>query len=516
MRRRAIGVLVLLLLGMITSVLVAWGCVYRGFSKTNPIGWGEHRENGLAWGFTSFEGTGLQIVQLNQRPEHQLIEIDRLDEVKVMSLDSWVNPQPSPLQQFSFSQYVAAGWPMQSITCRTHVLNRDGSGWTSPDVWQGAIFIPNPRLIWAGTPLPLWPRLGGSLINVLLYALVWWILWRVARAAWWATASSINWVAPFISPSPSNPICPRCGYDQRGVIAQWQEACPLRGVCSECGLNFGWSELLNPNIYLPTWCIERSCGVLRLPLQFLGTCFRTCWPWTFWRTIRMSHDLHPKRLALFLLIHLGLVYFVFAAAHGWIAWDYWQRNVKDGYVPTTGGWPVAVQGALTPWSEASLGSFAARPGSWSPGSISYLTPAELFDHVWNDFLPPMVWVVVVHCCTGLAFAALLIFRRRYSFRWRHVLRLTVYGFGIYVIPIILSIAAIAMNKTAAPAADLLFVLAITGWALVLPLVLTWWSIGASRYLHMPHGWAVGIAVMVMGALQALVPAAIYVYLTSPL
>lgn len=231
----------------------------------------------------------------------------------------------------------------------------------------------------------------------------------------------------------------------------------------------------------------------------------------------MSHDLHPKRLALFLLIHLGLVYFVFAAAHGWIAWDHWQRNVKSGYVPSTGGWPVFVQTALQPWNETSIGNFTSRPGSfsWLPGSISYVTPAELLDHAWNDFLPPMGWIVVAHCCTGLAFAALLIFRRRYSFRWRHVLRLTLYGFGIYVIPIILSIAAIAMNQTTAPAADFLFVLAVVGWALVLPLVLTWWSIGTSRYLHIPHGWAVGIAVVVTGALLAFVPAAIYTYITSP-
>ena len=36
--------------------------------------------------------------------------------------------------------------------------------------------------------------------------------------------------------------CPRCGYDLSGEIATWTEACPVRGLCTECGLEFAWGE----------------------------------------------------------------------------------------------------------------------------------------------------------------------------------------------------------------------------------------------------------------------------------
>lgn len=41
-------------------------------------------------------------------------------------------------------------------------------------------------------------------------------------------------------------VCPRCGYDLHGTIDTWTDACPLTGVCSECGLEFIWSEILCP------------------------------------------------------------------------------------------------------------------------------------------------------------------------------------------------------------------------------------------------------------------------------
>ena len=30
--------------------------------------------------------------------------------------------------------------------------------------------------------------------------------------------------------------CPRCGYDQRGMVESWTLQCPLTGECAECGL----------------------------------------------------------------------------------------------------------------------------------------------------------------------------------------------------------------------------------------------------------------------------------------
>ncbi len=52
----------------------------------------------------------------------------------------------------------------------------------------------------------------------------------------------------FVPPRPPDShrgiLCPTCGYDLRGTMGDWSRACPLRGVCSECGLQFEWAEMI--------------------------------------------------------------------------------------------------------------------------------------------------------------------------------------------------------------------------------------------------------------------------------
>ena len=47
------------------------------------------------------------------------------------------------------------------------------------------------------------------------------------------------------------PLCPRCRYDLAGVVASWSSACPCAGVCSECGLDFLWPDLLRADQLAP-------------------------------------------------------------------------------------------------------------------------------------------------------------------------------------------------------------------------------------------------------------------------
>ena len=73
--------------------------------------------------------------------------------------------------------------------------------------------------------------------------------------------------------------CPRCGYDQTGVIHSWPAAgaCPLRSACAECGGALEWSEVLDPANAgssfeygrRPSWSrwVRTSLGVFR-PSQF--------------------------------------------------------------------------------------------------------------------------------------------------------------------------------------------------------------------------------------------------------
>ena len=46
----------------------------------------------------------------------------------------------------------------------------------------------------------------------------------------------------------AEPMCPRCGYDLSGQVRTWTDACPLAGVCTECGFEVEYRFVLNPGL----------------------------------------------------------------------------------------------------------------------------------------------------------------------------------------------------------------------------------------------------------------------------
>ena len=99
----------------------------------------------------------------------------------------------------------------------------------------------------------------------------------------------------------TNAACPRCGYELRGIVDSWTESCPLLGVCSECGLEFKWSEVFCPDKYEPVWCVEfRTAGWL--PRSALKTLMMSFRPWRFWRELKMSHEIHWRRICSYLAL----------------------------------------------------------------------------------------------------------------------------------------------------------------------------------------------------------------------
>ena len=44
--------------------------------------------------------------------------------------------------------------------------------------------------------------------------------------------------------TPRGLLCPKCAYDLRGTMGDWSNACPLRGICPECGLEFEWADMI--------------------------------------------------------------------------------------------------------------------------------------------------------------------------------------------------------------------------------------------------------------------------------
>jgi len=103
--------------------------------------------------------------------------------------------------------------------------------------------------------------------------------------------------------------CPRCGYDLRGLVTTWEDRCPLEGVCSECGLNLRWAEVLRPEKFEPRWCVEFAARRLSVPRAAWRTLVRSFWPWRFWSRLRMSSRIRWRRLAAYIcLLLLPLVF----------------------------------------------------------------------------------------------------------------------------------------------------------------------------------------------------------------
>lgn len=103
--------------------------------------------------------------------------------------------------------------------------------------------------------------------------------------------------------------CPRCGYDLRGLVATWNDCCPLDGRCSECGLDFAWANVLNPRMTTPDWSFEHA--QTRLIRKFLHTLLQTFRPWRLFAGLRMEHPIHFGRIvallaACALALHLGV------------------------------------------------------------------------------------------------------------------------------------------------------------------------------------------------------------------
>ena len=135
------------------------------------------------------------------------------------------------------------------------------------------------------------------------------------------------------SPSTEVTRCPRCGYDQRGAMITWVESCPLSGTCSECGLQFQWSEVQHPEKYEPPWCVEFASRWRSVPRACLSTFVRSFWPWGFWKRLKMSHPVHFGRLGVYVLCMLLPLAMAYAVAQGSVA-VYMRYKTQQSLVAT--------------------------------------------------------------------------------------------------------------------------------------------------------------------------------------
>lgn len=160
------------------------------------------------------------------------------------------------------------------------------------------------------------------------------------------------------------PICPKCGYDQSGIISTWEDQCPMQGRCSECGLEFEWADVFDPGRVLLPWYIEHTTSKRTMCRRIPSTLWMMFIPYRFWKHLSVHYPVYLWRvwgcvlgsavavylLSIFLLVCIGTYRTLkwnqlFTELQGlspgsnytglyWIEMadpSYWMGNLKDAF-----------------------------------------------------------------------------------------------------------------------------------------------------------------------------------------
>lgn len=98
----------------------------------------------------------------------------------------------------------------------------------------------------------------------------------------------------------SYPECPRCEYDLSGIVASWQDFCPLQGQCSECGSTLEWRRILDPSHAHVPGFYEHNRG-----LAFKSAWRTWLWcvlPWRFADRVRRAPFVRLRRAIAWIFI----------------------------------------------------------------------------------------------------------------------------------------------------------------------------------------------------------------------
>lgn len=127
---------------------------------------------------------------------------------------------------------------------------------------------------------------------------------------------------PPASPKTHTPICPKCGYDQSGTIATWKDSCPLQGACPECGLNFDWFNIFNPNHFRLYWYAEHARNLSGLFKRTPPTILRLVLPHIFWKRVQIKAPVILSTLSMWSLLTLILVHLIASVVAAFGRWDW--------------------------------------------------------------------------------------------------------------------------------------------------------------------------------------------------
>lgn len=234
----------------------------------------------------------------------------------------------------------------------------------------------------------------------------------------------------------ANPSCPRCGYDQSGVIASWVESCPLQGTCSECGLEFAWYDVILANRLRVPGFFEHMSGLQ--PRAAWRTWVWTLWPAKFWRRVRLEHPVRLSRAWLWLLLLLVQFQLAHIAFDGW---ESWKKHVAVSLLAKPpAGVPVQVapawtKGLLARWLDPLLGSpeinYLYVKGTPPPRSQSLSAVIDDILAWWSPGWRDLPQYAMPILCFSLALPVMLLFlpdtRKVSKIRRVHVARAFVYS-----------------------------------------------------------------------------------------
>jgi hypothetical protein len=297
--------------------------------------------------------------------------------------------------------------------------------------------------------------------------------------------------------------CLRCGYDLRGIVDSWTDACAVEGVCSECGLVFRWRDVLRPARGSPSWCVEARRSPGAWPAQVVGTLVRAARPRRFWSSIALHQPIRRARLAALALslAVLGLVLLDVATAAIAVA-DH--RDVRSrGATSTVTDAEVFIRVAANPVSTSPVAGYVYPLAQGGTRTVVGLPARDYWIGLWFARRTLIVGVLVTPATTALAFGVLPVTRSRNRVRWRHIARVAVYGSVVPFATLLVAGAASTWSALLTPPIVRLNALHVAAVLVLTVATPTWWFAAVRRYLRIERALAVSASASAIGLLLPL-------------
>jgi hypothetical protein len=296
----------------------------------------------------------------------------------------------------------------------------------------------------------------------------------------------------------AEPRCPRCGYELRGQVASWTEHCPIEGTCTECGLVFMWGELLNEELCRPTWCFEYPQSMSDSVNRFRSTVQMALQPWRFWRDLKMTCPVTPRRLIRYLILVLVMCYLLFAIGQGALAWNFWNQATRSLIV-------VPNYATISPVKLIAFAMCFPFANSTPLSPNQYWAPSGLL-HSWRPAAESTLLIATSIVICPFVFTLLPVSRQRAKVRCDHIVRAGVYSTSLFL-PVIFSSAGIMLLTHLNVVSTQTLQWFMLGPPGLLPFgtflfMFIWWWAAIRHYLHMEQSVGIAVTVIVLAMLAA--------------